>query len=51
MIRGGRFDTVEMCDQDEIDRLDLPSLFSKTETAGSCKVFSGIASHPVADDP
>ncbi|HVY93813.1 MAG TPA: hypothetical protein VHA14_13725 [Bryobacteraceae bacterium] len=39
MIKAGRFDTVEMCDDDEIDRLDLASLYSKKATVGSCKVF------------
>jgi hypothetical protein len=39
MIRSGRFDTVEMCDEDEIARLDLASLYSKSDEAGSCNVF------------
>ncbi len=39
MIKAGRFDTVEMCDDDEIERLDLASLYSETATAGTCKVF------------
>jgi len=39
MIKAGRFDTVEMCDDDEIERLDLASLYSKTATVGTCKVF------------
>jgi len=39
MIKAGRFDTIEMCDADEADRLDLATLYSKNESAGSCKVF------------
>jgi hypothetical protein len=39
MIKAGRFDTVEMCDEDEVDRLDLASLYAKKETVGSCNVF------------
>jgi hypothetical protein len=39
MIKAGRFDTIEMCDADEADRLDLDSLYSKNASAGSCKVF------------
>jgi 4-amino-4-deoxy-L-arabinose transferase-like glycosyltransferase len=39
MIRAGRFDTVEMCDDDEIERLDLATLYSKNATIGTCKVF------------
>jgi hypothetical protein len=39
MVKAGRFDTVEMCDDDEIDRLDLSSLYSKNATVGSCQVF------------
>jgi hypothetical protein len=39
MIQAGRFDTIEMCDADEADRLDLESLYSKNDSAGSCKVF------------
>lgn len=39
MIRAGRFDTVEMCDDDEIQRIGLADLYSKTATAGTCKVF------------
>jgi hypothetical protein len=39
MIKAGRFDTVEMCDDDEIDRLDLSSLYKQNAAAGSCKVF------------
>lgn len=39
MIKAGRFDTIEMCDEDEADGLDLASLYSKSESAGSCKVF------------
>jgi hypothetical protein len=39
MIKAGRFDTVEMCDDDEVSRLDLASLYSKSETAGTCQVF------------
>jgi hypothetical protein len=39
MIKAGRFDTIEICDADEADRLDLDSLYSKNASAGSCKVF------------
>lgn len=39
MVKAGRFDTIEMCDADEADRLDLATLYSKNESAGSCKVF------------
>ncbi len=39
MIKAGRFDTIEMCDEDEADGLDLASLYSKSESAGSCKVY------------
>lgn len=46
MIKGGRFDTVEMCDSDEIERLELPTLYSKTQTLGNCKVFSSRTSLP-----
>jgi hypothetical protein len=39
MIKAGAFDTVEMCDDDEIGRIGLASLYQKTATAGTCKVF------------
>lgn len=39
MIRAGRFDTIEMCDQDEVDRLELSSLYRQNADAGSCHVF------------
>jgi hypothetical protein len=39
MIKAGRFDTIEMCDADEADRLDLASLYSKSDSAGTCKIF------------
>jgi len=39
MIKAGRFDTVEMCDDDEITRLGLASLYQKSETVGTCQVF------------
>jgi 4-amino-4-deoxy-L-arabinose transferase-like glycosyltransferase len=39
MIKAGRFDTVEMCDDDEISRLNLASLYTKSATVGSCQVF------------
>jgi hypothetical protein len=39
MIKAGRFDTVEICDADEADRLDLASLYSKNDSAGTCKIF------------
>jgi len=39
MIKSGRFDTVEMCDDDEVSRIGLESLYAKNETAGTCKVF------------
>lgn len=39
MVKTGAFATVEMCDQDEIERLDLSSLYSKNTTAGSCQIF------------
>ena len=39
MIKSGRFDTVEMCDDDEIQRLDLASLYAKNATVGTCQVF------------
>jgi hypothetical protein len=39
MIKAGRFDTVEMCDDTEIERLDLASLYSKNATVGTCQVF------------
>jgi hypothetical protein len=39
MIKAGRFDTVEMCDDNEIDRLELSSLYSKNASVGSCQVF------------
>jgi hypothetical protein len=39
MIKSGRFDTIEMCDDDEIERLDLSSLYSQNATAGTCQVF------------
>jgi hypothetical protein len=46
MIKAGRFDTVEMCDADEADRLDLASLYAKNDSAGSCKVFSSRVTLP-----
>lgn len=41
MIKAHRFDTVEMCDDDEITRLDLASLYAKSAKIGSgdCQVF------------
>lgn len=39
MIKSHRFDTVEMCDDDEISRIGLEALYAKNETAGTCKVF------------
>ena len=39
MIKAGGFDTVEMCDDDEIDRIGLATLYRKNATAGTCKVF------------
>ena len=39
MIKAGRFDTVEMCDDDEITRLDLSSLYSKNASVGTCQIF------------
>ncbi len=39
MIRAGRFDTVEMCDDDEVSRLDLDKIYGKSTTVGSCHVF------------
>jgi hypothetical protein len=39
MIKAGRFDTVEMCDDDEISRIGLASLYQKSETVGTCQVF------------
>ncbi len=39
MIRAGAFDTVEMCDDDEIDRIGLNAFYQKSVTAGTCKVF------------
>jgi hypothetical protein len=39
MIRAGRFDTVEMCDDDEIGRIGLPTLYGKSATVGTCQVF------------
>ena len=39
MIKANGFDTVEMCDDDEEDRLDLATLYAKSETVGACKVF------------
>ncbi len=39
MIKAGRFDTVEMCDNDEIERIGLASLYQKNATVGTCQVF------------
>ena len=39
MIKAGRFDTVEMCDDDEIERIGLASLYQKNATVGTCQVF------------
>lgn len=39
MIKAGAFDTVEMCDDDEIERIGLATLYGKTATAGTCKIF------------
>jgi len=39
MIKADAFDTVEMCDDDEISRLDLATLYSKNATVGTCQVF------------
>ena len=49
MIRAHAFDTVEMCDDDEIERLDLGSLYAKSANTGSCKVFWEWRSHTSAD--
>ena len=46
MIKAGRFDTVEMCDDDEITRLDLASLYGKSATVGSCQVFWKFGAGP-----
>jgi hypothetical protein len=47
MIKAHRFDTVEMCDADEISRLDLATLYSKSSSIGDCQVFWKWAnSHP-----
>ncbi len=51
MIKAGRFDTVEMCDDDEIARLDLSSLYSDTATAGTCNVFWNRVRQPPAAAP
>ena len=42
MIKAHRFDTVEMCDDDEITRLNLATLYAKSAKAGGsgdCQVF------------
>lgn len=42
MIRHHRFDTVEMCDDDEITRLNLATLYAKSAKvggSGDCQVF------------
>jgi hypothetical protein len=42
MIKSHRFDTVEMCDDDEITRLDLATLYAKSAKvgrSGDCQVF------------
>jgi len=49
MIKADRFDTVEMCDDDEITRLNLASLYSKSAkvgTSGDCQVFWQWAGSP-----
>jgi len=46
MIKSGRFDTVEMCDADEIDRIGLASLYQKNANVGTCQVFWDWGSAP-----
>ena len=51
MIKAGRFDTIEMCDEDEADGLDLASLYSKSDSAGSCKIYWSRATLPTLFTP
>ena len=47
MIRAGRFDTVEMCDDDEISRIGLATLYGKSATGGTCQAScAGNAKRP-----
>ena len=49
MIRHHRFDTVEMCDDDEITRLNLATLYAKSAKvggSGDCQVFWQWANAP-----
>jgi len=46
MIRAGRFDTVEMCDDDEISRIGLATLYGKSATVGTCQVFWSFGTKP-----
>lgn len=46
MIKAGRFDTVEMCDADEIERIGLADLYQKNVSVGTCQVFWKWGSAP-----
>ncbi len=49
MIKAHRFDTVEMCDDDEITRLNLATLYTKSAKVGGtgdCQVFWQWADAP-----
>jgi hypothetical protein len=47
MIKAGRFDTIEMCDEDEIDRLDLASRYRNKATVGTCQIFWKWGTEPI----
>ena len=45
MIRQKTFATVETCDDDEVDRLKLSSLYSEHATVETCSVYWHLKQH------
>jgi 4-amino-4-deoxy-L-arabinose transferase-like glycosyltransferase len=40
-VKAGRFDTVQSCNDDRIDEMNLPSLFTHKADVGDCSIFWG----------
>ncbi len=40
-VKAGKFDTVETCNDDRIDQMDLPNIFPHKTDIGDCSIFWG----------
>ncbi len=45
-VKAGKFDTVESCNDDRIDEMNLPSVFTHKADIGDCSIFWGKKTSP-----